>query len=241
VPALAILAVIGRLATAQAAEPSYCDERPTPGASASIGAPAHGSLVGGVALREGPALRILSPRLRARCVRFGVQRLIDALTSAAERVVSRHPGSPSLGVGDVSRARGGPILAFSHSHQAGRDVDIGFYETDVSGTPVPTEDLIRFLPSGRARDGSELQFDVARNWSLVEALLMDRSIEVRWLFISEGLKNLLLKHARRIEADPALVDRAAQILHQPSDAPPHDDHLHMRIACTAEERTLGCR
>ena len=31
-----------------------------------------------------------------------------------------------------------------------------------------------------------------------------------------------------------------RVLHQPSDAPPHDDHFHVRIRCTQGERDEGC-
>ena len=36
------------------------------------------------------------------------------------------------------------------------------------------------------------------------------------------------------------ISRASEVLHQPSDAPPHDDHFHLRIRCTADERKADC-
>jgi hypothetical protein len=29
-------------------------------------------------------------------------------------------------------------------------------------------------------------------------------------------------------------------LHQPGDSAPHDDHLHLRIYCSQNDRPLGC-
>ena len=40
--------------------------------------------------------------------------------------------------------------------------------------------------------------------------------------------------------DPSLVDAASEILHQPGDSLPHDDHLHLRIACPDADRLRGC-
>ena len=37
------------------------------------------------------------------------------------------------------------------------------------------------------------------------------------------------------------LEGAAQVLHQPTDAPPHDDHLHLRLRCTETEGRAGCR
>jgi penicillin-insensitive murein endopeptidase len=36
------------------------------------------------------------------------------------------------------------------------------------------------------------------------------------------------------------VLKAEQLLHQPRDSANHDDHIHLRIACTAEEKIAGC-
>jgi penicillin-insensitive murein endopeptidase len=37
-----------------------------------------------------------------------------------------------------------------------------------------------------------------------------------------------------------LVWHAETVLMQPGDSLAHDDHIHMRIACTPEELVLGC-
>ena len=94
---------------------------------------------------------------------------------------------------------------------------------------VPLDSSLR----GVTPDGARRFFDVVRNWRLVRALLADPGIHVRWLFISNPLRAALLAEARH-EGTPQLV-RAAQVLHQPSDAPPHADHLHLRITCEPGE------
>lgn len=228
---------IALLTLAVAPAKTFCDETPSKGPSRSIGSPAHGELEGGVALTESDAVRVLPKRHKRRCLSYGTDRLVHAIESAAKAVAKAHPGSAPLGVGDIARARGGELLAYSHSHQAGRDADLAFYLVDGEGKPVAVEDLVKLDDDGKA---GELRLDAPRTWALVRALLEDRSIEVRWLFVSSALKGLLLAEGERTHAPKELLKRAGDLLHQPSDAPPHDDHLHLRIRCTAAEREGGC-
>ncbi|MBK8481322.1 MAG: penicillin-insensitive murein endopeptidase [Proteobacteria bacterium] len=85
------------------------------------------------------------------------------------------------------------------------------------------------------------RFDVRRNWSFVRALLNDRAIAVQWIFINRDLARLLLDHARRTGESASLLERAASVMHQPSDAGLHDDHLHLRIYCPVNDRAFGCQ
>lgn len=220
------------------AEPSFCDERPTKGESASQGRPSRGRVDGAVQLTESGAVRVLPRRHRERCTAWGTPRLVGALERAGRVVQRTVKDSPALGIGNIGRPRGGSLAPYSKSHQAGRDADLAFYVLDAHG-PVAAEDLEHFDGSLRSPDGA-LRFDVARNWALVAALLEDDSVEVKWLFVSNALRARLLAHARQMSADPALLRRAEACLHQPSDAPPHDDHFHLRIRCTSRERTDGC-
>ncbi len=220
------------------AEPDFCGEAPEPGAPASIGKPQDGRLVGGVPFLDSADARILPIRHVRRCIRFGTPRLVAALTNAGARVRKEHPGSPPLGVGNLSRAQGGPIRFYSRSHQVGRDVDVAFYPLDAQGRSIAAEDLPRY--DAELRAPGDLRLDVPRNWTLVQALLEDATLDVEWLFVSEAIKAALLAHARQVGAPTELLQRAEQALHQPSDAPPHDDHLHLRIRCTEEERKTGC-
>jgi penicillin-insensitive murein endopeptidase len=87
---------------------------------------------------------------------------------------------------------------------------------------------------------SPRRFDLARNWALVEALLVDPAIDVEYLFISERLRDRLLEHAASIHAPADRIDRARRALRQPPRVPPHDDHLHLRIRCSAADRSQGC-
>lgn len=224
--------------TLAASDPTFCDEQPTKKPPASHGRPASGSVDGAVKLSEGDAVRVLPKRHRERCLSWGTPRLIAALERAGRDVQESIKASPALGVGNIGRAQGGSLAPYSHSHQAGRDCDLAFYRLDERG-PVAADDLEHFDGTLKSPDGT-LRFDVPRNWALVKALLTDASIDVKWLFVSNELKAELLAHARKVKIDAKLLSRASEVLHQPSDAPPHDDHFHLRLRCTPAERKGDC-
>src|SRR5690625_7016324 len=56
------------------------------------------------------------------------------------------------------------------------------------------------------------RFDVARNWTLVEALIENKDATLQYLFISNGLRKLLLDYASTQEVDPEILRRAEILL-----------------------------
>jgi penicillin-insensitive murein endopeptidase len=209
----------------------------SPAEAASIGKVERGSLKGGVELPvEGEHHYILQRRHRARRLRWATQPLVDLLLEGAREVARKFPGS-RLGVGNLSRRKGGKS-PYSRSHQSGRDADLAFYMLDQKGRPQAPRDYLRFNRRGLARNG--WHFDVARVWHLVETFLRSDKAQVQWLLVHRSLKEILLQHARAIGADPEMVRRAEQVLHQPGWALPHDDHLHARIFCPLEDLAQGC-
>lgn len=172
-----------------------------------------------------------------RGLRYATPELIELLEEAAASVATRHPG-PRLGVGNLSRRRGGRIR-FSRSHQSGRDADLAFYVTDARGRTVEPRDFVKINARGRGR--RDLRFDVERNWALVEALLSSERARIQWLLISRPLRRRLLAYAKATRVPAAILGRARRVLHQPRWALPHDDHLHVRIYCSPHDVARGCR
>ncbi len=192
---------------------------------------------------EGPHHRVLKVQAQ-RGTNCGTDELVEALLRVAEAVAKRFPGA-ILPVGNLSRFGGGDI-PWSISHNAGRDVDIGFYLVGPDGRQVLPDDFVRLDRSGRgeARVGDEVvpvRLDVARQWHLVRTLLTDPEIEVQWLFVSRPIREALLEHAKRRGEPEALVARASEALAQPRRALPHDDHLHLRIYCSEDDLLEGCQ
>jgi len=237
---LLALALALKAASTPAEEPTFCGEKPTSSAQGlSIGRTNQGEILGAKELKSNEAIRTLPLRHARRCLHWGTPRLVATLQRAAEAVRQSSPGSPPLGVGNLSRARGGPIHPYSRSHQAGRDADLAFYQLDEKDKPIPAEDLLSFDERGHA-DSGKRRFDTRRNWLLVRALLEDKEVDVQWIFISLPLRQTLLEEARRLKEPAWLLERAERVLHQPTDSRPHDDHFHLRIRCTPEERSAGC-
>lgn len=239
-PAAPYAALAACFAAAGCGEPSFCNEAPdVRGPALSLGAPWSGRVQSAARFVDTPFARVLPRRHARRCVAWGTPRLVHAIARAGRAVAAQMPGTPPLGVGDLSRARGGP-LPYSRSHQAGRDADLAFYQLDAAGRAVAAEDLARFGPGLASLEGPARRFDLARNWLLVRALASDPAITVRALYISDPLRAALLAHARRGAARPEQLAAVAAVLHQPAGAAAHDDHLHVRIGCTNEERARGC-
>jgi penicillin-insensitive murein endopeptidase len=216
----------------------YCEDRPREGRSLSLRRASAGEVIGAMKLAANPFAMLMPRRHQHRCLDWATPRLVQALMRAGAFVRRQSGEAPPLAVGNLSRAGGGPIYPYSRSHQSGRDADLAPYQLGPDGRSLEPEDLITFGPDLRA--AGDRRFDTARNWALVEALLSDPSIDVKWLFISAPLRLALLKQGQARGANEVLLSRATRVLHQPSDAPPHADHLHLRIRCTKEERALGC-
>jgi penicillin-insensitive murein endopeptidase len=160
--------------------------------------------------------------------------LVGLLDRAARRVARRFSDAV-LSVGDLSR-RGGGELERHHSHESGRDADIGFYLRGANKKPVLAD---RFLPiddGGKAKGVSGAAFDEPRNWALVEALIEDPEARVSHIFVASHLRARLLRYAEGAGVARPLRERAAEVMMQPHRAPLHDDHFHVRIACPEDQR-----
>lgn len=179
------------------------------------------------------------PHYRPRGLRFATDEFVAMVEQAAREVALRFPGS-ILGVGNFSGPAGGDI-PYSVSHNAGRDGDFAFYVRDEDGRMAFHGAFSRFTDSGRSyySEGA-YRFDTARNWAFVEALLRSEHAEIQYIFVSDGLRALLLEHAEQSGVSAALRDRATVVLRQPGARIPHDEHFHVRIFCNEEDSAAGC-
>ncbi len=169
---------------------------------------------------------------------YATDEMVQLIKVASAHVNEHSPGAP-LRVGNMSRSKGGDIR-WSRSHNSGRDADLGFYvKRKADGKSVRVPGIIHFDENGVPEGYPDLIFDVERNWLLVRGMLQT-DINVQYLFISLPLKHMLLDHARATNEPAELVDRASKVLHQPTDALPHDDHFHLRIGCSKDDRLRGC-
>jgi penicillin-insensitive murein endopeptidase len=176
--------------------------------------------------------------------RYGTDELVDLIIQVSRRVAMDWPAA-RVTVADLSPKRGGPSR-WHRSHQSGRDVDLVFFVTDPAGRNVDLEKMRRFGPDGVSIDdadvkGPSLRFDVARNWALVRAIIEYPGAPVQHVFVYEPLAVMMLDHARAIEEPTPIIERARQLMKQPGDSAPHDDHFHVRILCSPADHAYGCR
>ncbi|HEY6724568.1 MAG TPA: penicillin-insensitive murein endopeptidase [Polyangiaceae bacterium] len=171
---------------------------------------------------------------------WGNPRLVGAIQDVGRTMLQKSPETAPLVVGDLSGRYGGKIPRHN-SHRTGRDVDLLFYMTTPAGAPIRTPGFVPVGNDGLAEIGTEyLRFDVERNWLLLRELLTSHMIEVQWLFISRDLEAMLIDYALARETDLDLVWQAETVMLQPGDSAPHDDHVHLRIACRPDEAVYGC-
>jgi len=208
--------------------------------SVSIGTVTHGTLYHSEELRfPNPHVGVLSVQL-ARGLQFGTSELIGAIERAAASVAENNGGWTTW-IGNIGRRSGGDI-PYSVSHNSGRDADIAFYYADpATGLQLVPPDLLPVDSTLQAvRDGVTYQFDMERNWAFIQALLEDPEIQVQFLFISNGLKQQLLEHARDRDVSSDTIARAETVMGQPGRRNPHDDHLHIRLYCSEFGIEAGC-
>jgi penicillin-insensitive murein DD-endopeptidase len=219
-----------------------CARAPSPLAPAwhgSIGSPSRGVLVAGAQVgRDAPGLRWL----RGNDRHWGLPRFTGAIERAAARVAEERPGAHLL-VGDLSTPTGGGPLSPHFSHRSGVDADLLFYVTTLDGAPVDSPGFIHVGADGLAQDEAHarwLRFDVEREWMLVRALLEDPEARVQWIFVSEVAEAMLLEWAISRGEPLETIARAQQVMLQPHPGGVHDDHIHVRTACSSAEVVAGC-
>lgn len=197
----------------------------------SRGRPSHGWLHHGTRLPSSPTY------YRRRTERtYAAAHLIDHTLNAVQSTRDAHPKLHRLAIGDLSDTDGGP-LSGHHSHQSGRDIDIGLYYTRV--------------PSGYPQEfvvASEDSLDADATWTLLEHFVASAGEPggVEKVFLDYELQGWLYAAARRDGWSKTKLQDVFQypdgryakhgiVRHEPK----HADHLHVRFGCAAGD--TGCR
>ncbi len=213
--------------------------------SISIGTRSSCTLVNAAELPEkGAGYRIGNP---GRKTHFGTDEMIFGLLELSVRMAEKHGEDGTFFVGDISAKEGGR-LAPHINHQGGRDVDLGLYLCDAGGAPKGNR---IFTLDKEGKGQGDLRLDVVRTWEFVSGILENPHFQdMHSILFADWLKTILLDHARgrlagiRNPAERArqeeLIKKAGKKLVQPSSSP-HDNHMHLALACTGADRKEGCR
>lgn len=217
-----------------------CARAPSPLAptlQGSIGVPHRGVLTQGIRPQIGEGFRWLRDNDR----HYATPRFAHTIERAAAKVAQARPGG-MLVVGDLSIQGGGQLLPHL-SHRTGRDADLLLYVTTLEGAPVQSPGFIHVGADGLAWDDAHrrfLRFDVERQWLLVKALVEDEDARIQWVFVSRVVEAILIEWARARGEPGDTILRAAEVMLQPQPGGIHDDHVHIRTACSADELARGC-
>lgn len=130
-------------------------EHPETLGSASIGTPTRGVLFGGVELKESDGIK------HEGGYAWGTELVIRSIERAVREVRRCFPDTPRLRVGDISRNKGG-WLRPHRSHQAGIDVDLGYYYR---------------IPVGWYEKATANNLDLPRTWAFVRAFIEGGNVD----------------------------------------------------------------
>lgn len=194
--------------------------------SEAIGPTNRGRLEGGVEL---PRHRGYVIRNRAKA--YGTEETTRWIVAAFDAVDAKFKQRKVVRVHDIS-ARDGGTLRNHKSHQNGRDVDISYYQTECGSDGCPFETV---RPS---------DFDVARQWALLEHWLRQGQVEM--IFIDYRLQAKLHRYAKRKGVTNAELERWFQYprgKYEPEGVirhfRNHQDHFHVRFVCPYSD--IKCR
>lgn len=215
--------------------------------STSIGPLSDGRLENAAELpAKGVGYRLSSPD---RGTNFGTDEMVFGLMEIAAIFHDLWGEKGEFLVGDIGSEKGGKLQPHQN-HQNGRDVDLGLYLCDDQGRPQGNR-MVHFDAEGKTKEGGTIRFDAARNWEFIVAMLENaRFGEVRAIYLADWLKKLLLDHARglqsrartsaQVERLQKLIKEAERVISQPSSSP-HDNHIHLSLKCSKEDRKSGGR
>jgi murein endopeptidase len=200
-------------------------------AGQSLGQPWHGALHAPARLPEGDGYHIRRPWRT-----YGTATTVGFVQRAIGEAREAFPDAHVLAVGDLSAKDGGAITEH-HSHQSGRDVDVGlFYKQQPEHYP---DSFVRATADN---------LDCAATWALLAAFVAtaDENGGAQVIFLDFAVQGLLYHWGQAHEVPDRLLERVFQFPHGRGASaglvrhePNHTDHLHVRFKCVAGDP--GCR
>ena len=189
----------------------------------SVGAPWAGRLQHPAQLAEGDGYKIRRPWRS-----YGTRLTVDLVQRAINDTLEAFPDAHVLAIGDLSAEHGGAITDH-HSHQSGRDADIGLiYKTKPRGYP---ENFVA---------ATEDNLDCAATFALITSFLASANEDggVQVVFLDFNVQGLLYDWAKDEGISDDRLDRIFQFPHGRGGSaglvrhePNHDNHIHVRFKC----------
>jgi murein endopeptidase len=191
----------------------------------SLGQPWSGKLHDATELPEGDGYVIRRP-WRA----FGTRTTVEIIHHALVDFREQFPDSHVLAVGDISQESGGQITQH-HSHQSGRDVDIGLvYKSKPESFPR------EFVHA--TADNLDCEATYALLEEFAETAHEDGGVQV--IFMDFTVQGLLYHWAQDHGEDQDILDKLFQYPNRGGSGlvrhvVNHDNHMHVRFKCPAAD------
>ena len=188
----------------------------------SVGAPWEGRLQHATELPAGEGYFIRRP-WRA----YGTRTTVELVELVISQIREQFPDMHVLAIGDISAEHGGAITEH-HSHQAGRDADIGLIYTE-----QPAHYPEAFVTA------TEDNLDPAATFALISdfAATANRDGGVQVMFLDYDVQGIVYAWAKDHDVDDAVLEKLFQyprrdatdalVRHEPN----HANHLHVRFKC----------
>lgn len=193
----------------------------------SIGKPWRGRLTRPARLAGGRGYH-----LRRSYRTYGATHVVGYVTRALAETHKKFPKAHVLAVGDLSEKAGGQI-SDHHSHQTGRDLDVGFYfKRKPAGYPDS------FVSATAAN------LDCEKTLALLERFAATRQKPggVKMIFLDFDVQGILVRWARDHGWDDDRLERLFQYPHGRGASeglvrhePNHADHFHIRYHCPPDD------
>ncbi len=198
--------------------------------SQSFGLPWAGHLQGGTQLRFGDGVFIRRP-YRA----YGTRTTVEYVRRVITETLELYPKVHVLSIGDISSEHGGQV-SDHHSHQSGRDIDIGlFYKKKPAGYP---ETFI---------NATESNLDCPATWTMISkfASTMDKDGGAQVIFLDYEVQGILYRWAKAHGVSDKRLERIFQFANGRDSSGAlvrhyrnHQHHIHVRFQCAKADR--GC-
>ena len=180
--------------------------------SLSVGYPNSGSLVNGVQMPEDPRWDVVNSQES-----WGTTETAKFIITVADKISKKFPDADKIHIGDISYKDGGR-LGRHVSHQAGRDVDLGWYYKNGSNQWWTK--------------ASKSNLDLEKSWTFIRSVITDTDVEM--ILIDKGVQEILYNYALNIGENKAWLDDIFQYPKRNNraiirHAKGHRTHMHVRF------------
>jgi len=158
-------------------------------------------------------------RLRNRA--YATDILTKVIAAVGKNMIAKFPSSERLQVADIAQFGGGQVGGH-RSHQNGLDADIVYLRKNLQ----EQEPHVNGFQESFVKNGKiTANFDVARNWHLMNELVATK--RVGRIFVDAAIKKAFCSYITQLGVTP----ERTETLRRMGLVSLHDDHLHLRLKC----------